>query len=67
MTHDVLAQIFEPFYTTADSDGQRRGSGLGLVFCRQIVESHGGGIQVESEPGHGTTFTLLLPADASVE
>lgn len=61
MTPEVLSRIFEPFYTTGGKSDDPRGNGLGLVFCRQIIESHDGGIQVESEPGRGTTFTILLP------
>ena len=42
--------------------GEHRGSGLGLHICKQIIEVHGGRIDVESTPGRGTTFGLLLPA-----
>jgi signal transduction histidine kinase len=49
-------KIFEPFYTTKSS-----GSGLGLAISKQIVEKHGGWIEVESQPGEGTTFRVFLP------
>jgi PAS domain S-box-containing protein len=57
MSADVLRKIFEPFYTTKFT-----GRGLGLAAVLGIVRSHHGGLIVESMPGQGTTFTLLLPA-----
>jgi signal transduction histidine kinase len=59
-----LKRIFEPFFTTKtgpDSSGQG-GTGLGLSVCRDIVEAHKGRLRVESRPGHGSTFTVRLPA-----
>ncbi|MGD8399164.1 MAG: PAS domain S-box protein, partial [Anaerolineae bacterium] len=53
----TLPHIFEPFYTTRPD-----GLGLGLYISKTIVEDHGGRIDVESEPGKGTTFTVWLPA-----
>jgi PAS domain S-box-containing protein len=50
-----LARIFEPFYTT------KKSSGLGLTISRNIIERHGGTIEVESETGVGTTFVVRLP------
>jgi len=55
---DVLARMFEPFVTTKESG---RGIGLGLAVSRNIIERHGGKIQVQSELGKGTTFTIVLP------
>lgn len=50
--------IFEPFYTTKSS-----GSGLGLPVSKKIIEGHGGNIEVESQPGNGTTITINLPVE----
>jgi two-component system NtrC family sensor kinase len=55
---EILPQIFEPFMTTKDT-GQ--GVGLGLAVSHSIVERHRGKISVQSEVGHGTTFTVRLP------
>ena len=55
----VLARVFEPWVTTK---APGRGTGLGLSITRDVIESHGGIIGVRSEPGHGTVFTIDLPA-----
>lgn len=54
--------IFEKFHRLDTGDSKETyGSGLGLYFCRRVIEAMGGRIWVESEPGHGTTFRFALP------
>lgn len=55
---EVLARIFEPFFTTR---GVGQGTGLGLTVARDVVQAHGGRLTLESQPGAGTTCTIVLP------
>ena len=54
----VMENMFKPFNTS-----KAGGTGLGLPFCRMAVRAHGGRIDVETELGAGTTFTVSLPAE----
>jgi signal transduction histidine kinase len=53
---ESLPHIFEPFFST-----KPEGSGIGLALVHRVIQDHGGDIEVRSEPGVGTTFTLQLP------
>ena len=57
-----LPRVFDPYFTTRSS-----GTGLGLAIVHKIVEAHGGEVRLESEPGRGTTATILLPKKTEVE
>jgi signal transduction histidine kinase/CheY-like chemotaxis protein len=58
MTPEFARKIFDPFFSTKGAGG----TGLGLASVKQLVEGAGGRVTVQSELGHGTTFTVLLPA-----
>jgi signal transduction histidine kinase len=65
----ALPHIFDKFYRITDNEDQRdvTGSGLGLALVKEIVELHGGSINVESTAGKGSTFFVILPYDSVVE
>ncbi|WP_342240041.1 DAHL domain-containing protein [Inquilinus sp. OTU3971] len=61
---DVLPKIFDPFFTTKDVG---KGTGMGLSICYRIIQTHGGTISARSQPGIGTTFTIILPHRAKAD
>jgi signal transduction histidine kinase len=62
MTPEQLAKLFQPLFTT-----KARGIGLGLVVVKNLTQANGGRVDVQSEPGRGTMFTVTLPMDRAVE
>jgi len=58
------SRLFEPFFTTKEAGA---GTGLGLAICYSIIQKHGGTIEVESEVGKGSTFTVKLPVRKDIE
>lgn len=59
---EVQERLFDPFFTTKEA-----GTGLGLSISARIVEKHGGVIHYETQPNHGTTFSIVLPAGSDHE
>ncbi len=57
MRREIIEKIYDPFFTT-----KNRGTGLGLSIVHNIIKEHGGRLEVESEPGNGSTFAVGLPA-----
>jgi len=66
MTREQVENLFQKFYRTPEAKARNiKGTGLGLFLVKQLVESHDGTIAVESEPGKGTTFRIILPRRAA--
>jgi len=64
LTAEQAERVFERFYRARDGGGASAGTGLGLSIVKSLVELHDGRVEVESEPGEGATFRVLLPAAA---
>ncbi len=62
VSHEQQQRIFEPFFTTKD-----KGVGLGMAIVHRIIEAHHGSIEIDSEEGRGSTFTIRLPRNADSE
>ncbi len=64
MSKEILPKIFDPFFSTKQK-GTAKGTGLGLSITYNIIKNAGGGIQVQSEEGKGSQFSILLPVSRS--
>lgn len=62
-----LEKLFEPFYQVEEAPQKSGGSGLGLALSRALIRLHGGDIRVESQPGNGSSFSIILPATIAIE
>ena len=58
MDRETLDKLFEPYFSTKNT-----GTGLGMAIARRTIADHGGRIMAESEPGTGTTITIILPTE----
>ena len=56
MSEEIQSKLFRPFFTTKED-----GNGLGLATAKKIVEAHGGTMLVESAPGEGSKFDVIIP------
>ncbi len=67
IAEDDIRRVFDPFFSTRQSDDStsQGGTGLGLAVCRDIITDHGGFIEVASVQGQGATFTIFLPGGLS--
>lgn len=61
---EYLDKVFEKFYQADDAHPVKYSTGLGLTFCKMAMEAHGGSISVKSEPGVGTSFSIIMPPPA---
>jgi len=59
--NEHIHKIFDPFFTS-----RQKGTGLGIAISKHFVELHNGKISIESEPGKGTTTTIILPIGSSI-
>jgi NtrC-family two-component system sensor histidine kinase KinB len=59
------ANLFQKFQQVVSIEGRRKGTGLGLAYCKLVVDAHGGEIWVESQEGEGTTFMIRLPEETT--
>ncbi len=64
---EALPHLFEKFYRVRETETSTAGTGLGLSICKEIVQGHGGRIEVQSQVGVGSTFSILLPRSGKTQ
>jgi two-component system phosphate regulon sensor histidine kinase PhoR len=64
---EAIPHLFEKFYRVRDTEDKVAGTGLGLSICKQIVNGHGGRVEVKSKLGVGTSFSVLLPRSGKTQ
>ncbi len=64
---DAIPHLFEKFYRVRETEGKTSGTGLGLSICKEIVQGHGGRMEVKSKLGAGTTFSVILPRSGKTQ
>jgi signal transduction histidine kinase len=64
---EALPHLFEKFYRVHEGEGSASGTGLGLSICKQIVQGHGGRVEVKSKLGVGTAFSVILPRSSKTQ
>ena len=64
---EALPHLFEKFYRVRETEDKVAGTGLGLSICKQIVQGHGGRVEVKSKMGVGTSFTVMLPRSGKTQ
>ena len=64
---EAIPHLFEKFYRVHETEGQTAGTGLGLSICKEIVQGHGGRMEVKSKLGAGSTFSVILPRSGKTQ
>jgi signal transduction histidine kinase len=64
---EAIPHLFEKFYRVHETEGAASGTGLGLSICKQIVQGHGGRVEVKSKLGVGTSFSVMLPRSGKTQ
>ena len=64
---EAIPHLFEKFYRVHETEGKTSGTGLGLSICKEIVQGHGGRMEVKSKLGAGSTFSVILPRSGKTQ